>query len=89
MPSHVNLYFPHPDLNTHTHTPHPPKKKKFKMGVDILPVVVMVMVQVGYAGMNIVGKIAMDAGMNPFVHIAYRQIIGTVFLAPFAYFFER
>ncbi|KAM3377941.1 WAT1-related protein like [Capsicum galapagoense] len=59
------------------------------MGVDILPVVVMVMVQVGYAGMNIVGKIAMDAGMNPFVHIAYRQIIGTIFLAPFAYFFER
>ncbi|KAK4339766.1 hypothetical protein RND71_041228 [Anisodus tanguticus] len=59
------------------------------MGDDVLPVLIMVMVQVGYAGMNIVGKVAMDAGMDPFVHIAYRQIIGTISLAPFAYFCEK
>ncbi|CAN4110905.1 unnamed protein product [Withania somnifera] len=59
------------------------------MGDNILPILVLVMVQIGYAGMNIVGKIAMDAGMDPFVHIAYRQIIGTISLAPFAYFLER
>ncbi|OIT35156.1 PREDICTED: WAT1-related protein At1g09380-like [Nicotiana attenuata] len=58
------------------------------MGNEVLPFLIMVMVQVGYAGMNIVGTLVMDAGMDPFVHIAYRQIIGTISLAPFAYFFE-
>ncbi|XP_059313342.1 WAT1-related protein At1g09380-like isoform X2 [Lycium ferocissimum] len=76
--------FEHPNSRTED-----TKNRKQKMGDDVLPVVVMVMVQIGDAGLNIVGKIAMDAGMNPFVHIAYRQIIGTIFLAPFAYFFER
>lgn len=58
------------------------------MGNEVLPFLIMVMVQVGYAGMNIVGTLVMDAGMDPFVHIAYRQIIATISLVPFAYFFE-
>ncbi|KAK6159777.1 hypothetical protein DH2020_003158 [Rehmannia glutinosa] len=49
----------------------------------------MVIVQLGYAGMNIISKLAMDSGMNPFVHVAYRQVFATVAIAPFAYFMER
>ncbi|KAF7142533.1 hypothetical protein RHSIM_Rhsim05G0130300 [Rhododendron simsii] len=56
---------------------------------DFLPFLTMVIVQVGYAGMNILSKLAMDSGMNPFVHVAYRQIFATVVIAPFAYFLER
>ncbi|XP_078436365.1 nodulin MtN21 /EamA-like transporter family protein [Wolffia australiana] len=61
------------------------------MGVkrDYLPAVAMVTVQVGFAGLNIVSKLALDTGMNPFVMVAYRQVIATVFLAPFAFFYER
>ncbi|KAH6820064.1 nodulin MtN21 /EamA-like transporter family protein [Perilla frutescens var. hirtella] len=49
----------------------------------------MVIVQMGYAGMNIISKLAMDSGMNPFVHVAYRQIFATLAIAPLAYFIER
>lgn len=58
-------------------------------GGDFLPFLTMVIVQLGYAGMNIISKLAMDSGMNPFVHVAYRQIFATVSIAPFAYFLER
>ncbi|CAL5399280.1 unnamed protein product [Camellia sinensis] len=56
---------------------------------DMLPFLAMVIVQVGYAGMNILSKLAMDSGMNPFVHVAYRQIFASIVIAPFAYFLER
>ncbi|KAH7867256.1 hypothetical protein Vadar_030979 [Vaccinium darrowii] len=56
---------------------------------DFLAFLIMVIVQVGYAGMNILSKLAMDSGMSPYVHVAYRQIFATVVIAPFAYFLER
>ncbi|KAA8536713.1 hypothetical protein F0562_029191 [Nyssa sinensis] len=56
---------------------------------DCLPFLAMVLTQVGYAGMNIISKLAMDSGMNPFVLVAYRQIFATVALVPFSYFLER
>ncbi|XP_060169201.1 WAT1-related protein At1g09380-like [Lycium barbarum] len=59
------------------------------MGSDLLPFLTMVIVQLGYAGMNIISKLAMDSGMNAFVHVAYRQIFATIAIAPFAYFLER
>ncbi|XP_040381268.1 WAT1-related protein At1g09380-like [Oryza brachyantha] len=59
------------------------------MGRDSLPTLAMVMVQLGFAGMNVVSKLALDTGMSPYVLIAYRNIIAAVFLAPFAYYFER
>ncbi|KAF5947822.1 hypothetical protein HYC85_013779 [Camellia sinensis] len=55
---------------------------------DLLPLLAMVIVQVGYAGMNILSKLAMDSGMNPFIHVAYRQVFATIVIAPFAYFLE-
>ncbi|KAF7116172.1 hypothetical protein RHSIM_RhsimUnG0037700 [Rhododendron simsii] len=56
---------------------------------DLLPFLTMVIVEVGYAGMNIISKLAMDFGMNPFVHVAYRQLFATAIIAPLAFFLER
>uniref|UniRef100_A0A175YFV6 WAT1-related protein n=1 Tax=Daucus carota subsp. sativus TaxID=79200 RepID=A0A175YFV6_DAUCS len=55
---------------------------------DSLPFLVMVLLQAGYAGMNILSKLAMNSGMNPLIHVAYRQIFAAVVLVPFAYFLE-
>ncbi|KAG0475933.1 hypothetical protein HPP92_012774 [Vanilla planifolia] len=54
-----------------------------------LPAVAMVAVQAGFAGLNVVSKLALESGMSPYVLIAYRQIIATIALAPVAFFFER
>ncbi|XP_019230255.1 PREDICTED: WAT1-related protein At1g09380-like isoform X2 [Nicotiana attenuata] len=59
------------------------------MGKDSLPFFLMVMVQLGGAGTAIISKLVMDEGMDPFVHLSYRQIFATISIAPFAYFFER
>ncbi|KAL8527761.1 hypothetical protein ACS0TY_005561 [Phlomoides rotata] len=56
---------------------------------DLVAFVSMVVVQLGYGGMNIISKLAMDSGMNPFVHVAYRQLFATLVISPLAYFFER
>ncbi|XP_076904986.1 WAT1-related protein At1g09380-like [Bidens hawaiensis] len=55
----------------------------------LLPSLIMVLVQFEFAGMNIFSKLAMDSGLNPFIHVAYRQIFAFLFLAPVAYFIER
>ncbi|XP_030529634.2 WAT1-related protein At1g09380-like [Rhodamnia argentea] len=49
----------------------------------------MVLVQVGFAGLSLVSKLAMDDGMNPIVLVTYRQIIATIAIVPFALFLER
>ncbi|KAF7036464.1 hypothetical protein CFC21_047126 [Triticum aestivum] len=58
------------------------------MGKECLPTVAMVLVQLGFAGMNVLSKLALDTGMSPYVLIAYRNLIAGVFLAPGAYYFE-
>ncbi|XVF41729.1 hypothetical protein PTKIN_Ptkin01aG0303300 [Pterospermum kingtungense] len=56
---------------------------------DLMPFLANVLVQVGYAAMNITSKLAMESGMKPLVLVAYRQIFGTLAIAPFAFFMER
>ncbi|KAK3415988.1 hypothetical protein EUGRSUZ_H01303 [Eucalyptus grandis] len=56
---------------------------------DVMSFLAMVIVQVGFTGMSFISKLAMDDGINPFVLIAYRQIIATVAITPFALFLER
>ncbi|KAM7274233.1 hypothetical protein ACFE04_028897 [Oxalis oulophora] len=56
---------------------------------DFLPFIAMVFVQLGYAGMNITSKLAMDTGMKPLVLVVYRQVFATMAVVPFAYFLER
>lgn len=54
-----------------------------------MPFLVMVFVQIGYAGMNITSKVALDSGMSPFVLVAYRQIFAALAIAPMSFFMER
>ncbi|XWS57401.1 hypothetical protein CRYUN_Cryun09bG0171000 [Craigia yunnanensis] len=56
---------------------------------DFMPFLANVLVQLGYAGMNITSKLAMESGMKPLVLVAYRQIFATLAIAPFAFFLER
>uniref|UniRef100_A0A7N0TSI0 WAT1-related protein n=1 Tax=Kalanchoe fedtschenkoi TaxID=63787 RepID=A0A7N0TSI0_KALFE len=56
---------------------------------EYMPFAAMVLVQLGYAGMNIFSKAAMDSGMTPYVLVTYRQIFATAAIAPFAFFLER
>ncbi|XP_020587238.1 WAT1-related protein At1g09380-like [Phalaenopsis equestris] len=56
---------------------------------EYTPAIAMVAVQAGYAGLNILSKLALESGMSPFVLIAYRQIIATIALAPVTFFLER
>ncbi|GLJ54478.1 hypothetical protein SUGI_1170090 [Cryptomeria japonica] len=53
------------------------------------PVLAMISVQLGFSGMNIVSKVALNKGMPPTVLVFYRHVVATVFLAPVAYFWER
>ncbi|PHT98741.1 WAT1-related protein [Capsicum chinense] len=59
------------------------------MGKNLLPLFLMVLVQLGAAGTAIISKVVMDDGMNPYIHLSYRQIFATISIAPFAYFIER
>ncbi|XP_062208403.1 WAT1-related protein At1g09380-like [Phragmites australis] len=59
------------------------------MGTDCLPAIAMVLVQLGFAGMNVVSKLALDTGMSPYVLIAYRNLIAAAFIAPIAFLLER
>ena len=56
---------------------------------DMLPSLAMVLVQIGYAGMNITSKMAMEAGMKPLILVAYRQIFASIATLPVAFFLER
>lgn len=57
--------------------------------VTYLQHLTMVMVQVGFAGLNVMSKLAMNTGMSPYVLVSYRQIIAFFFLFLLAFFFER
>ncbi|TVU21295.1 hypothetical protein EJB05_30922 [Eragrostis curvula] len=59
------------------------------MGKDYWPAIAMVLVQLGFAGMNVVSKLALDAGMSPYVLTSYRNLIAAAFIAPLALIFER
>ncbi|XP_044490012.1 WAT1-related protein At1g68170-like [Mangifera indica] len=56
---------------------------------ELKPVLVMVAVQVVYAGGTIFYKLAVIDGMNSSIIVAYRFIISTAIMLPFAFFVER
>lgn len=57
--------------------------KRFK------PHLLMVLVQMGYTFLYFITEAAFNHGMNPHVHITYRQIVAGLVMFPFAYFLER
>ncbi|KAJ7973236.1 WAT1-related protein [Quillaja saponaria] len=58
------------------------------MAGGFIPFLVMVLVQVGFAGMNITSKLALQTGMNPIVLVAYRQLFAFLSIAPLACWME-
>lgn len=53
------------------------------------PILAMICVQFGFAGMNIITKIAFNQGMSHFVLVVYRHAVATLVLLPFAFILER
>jgi hypothetical protein len=49
----------------------------------------MVLVQAFTMGALLLSKLALNVGMEPFVLLAYRNLIGAIVVAPFALYFER
>ncbi|XVF61826.1 hypothetical protein PTKIN_Ptkin08bG0162000 [Pterospermum kingtungense] len=52
------------------------------------PYLAVVLIQSIYTGMFLLSKAAFDGGMNNFIFVFYRQAAATIFLIPFALFFE-
>ncbi|KAK3026696.1 hypothetical protein RJ639_041543 [Escallonia herrerae] len=52
------------------------------------PYIAMVIIQFIYTGMALLSKASISAGVKPSVFVAYRQALATLFLAPFALYFE-
>lgn len=51
--------------------------------------VALVIVQLGYAGLQMFSRVALDAGLNQFLLSMYRNMIAFAILGPVAYYFER
>ena len=49
----------------------------------------MVLVQAFTMGALLLSKLALNVGMEPFVLLAYRNLIGAIVVAPFAFYFDR
>uniref|UniRef100_A0A0D9WY56 WAT1-related protein n=1 Tax=Leersia perrieri TaxID=77586 RepID=A0A0D9WY56_9ORYZ len=65
------------------------KTTKPWMGEGLLLPISMVLVQFFTIGALILSKLAFNVGMAPFVLLAYRNLIGTIIMVPFAFWFER
>ena len=53
------------------------------------PVAVMVIVQIGFAGINVLYKLAANHAMNLRVLVAFRFLFAAAFISPIAFFLER
>ncbi|CAM0955028.1 unnamed protein product [Alopecurus aequalis] len=64
-------------------------KKKLLLAEGLLLPASMVLVQAFTMGALLLSKLAFNVGMAPFVLLAYRNLIGSITVAPFAFYFER
>lgn len=64
-------------------------RRVMEMWSEMRSVLAMMAVQIGYAGMNILFKLAINDGMILQVLSAYRLIFATLFMIPFAFIFQR
>lgn len=62
----------------------PPKTHSIRMVHAAL-----VLVQLGYAGLQMFSRVALDAGLNQFLLSMYRNMIAFGILGPVAYYYER
>ncbi|KAM0824241.1 hypothetical protein ACQ4PT_070345 [Festuca glaucescens] len=65
------------------------EKKQLLLAEGLLLPASMVLVQAFTVGALLLSKVAFNVGMAPFVLLAYRNLIGSITVAPFAFYFER
>ncbi|KAL8152645.1 hypothetical protein V2J09_010405 [Rumex salicifolius] len=53
------------------------------------PFLVVIFLQFGFAGMDILSKVALNGGMSNYVLVVYRHVVATLVTAPFAVFVDR
>ena len=53
------------------------------------PFFAVIFLQVGYAGMDILSKAALNQGMSNYALVVYRHAIATVVMAPLAAIFDK
>ncbi|KAJ6810044.1 WAT1-related protein-like isoform X1 [Iris pallida] len=53
------------------------------------PNLLMVLAQIGYTFLYFITEASFNKGLNPYVYITYRHIVGGLVMLPFAYFLER
>ncbi|KAK1426119.1 hypothetical protein QVD17_14788 [Tagetes erecta] len=51
--------------------------------------IAVIVLQFGFAGMDIISKVALNEGMNNYVFVVYRHASATLVMAPFAFFINR
>lgn len=56
---------------------------------ELKPYLAMFVVQLIYAGLTLLSKAVFNRGMNTFVFIFYRQLIGALILVPLAFILEK
>eukprot|EP00253_Pinus_taeda_P001530 PITA_01530 len=56
---------------------------------SLKPLIGLLLIHLGYAGMTVIARFALEEGMNHFVFVAYKEAVATMAIAPFAYFLER
>ncbi|KAJ0793777.1 hypothetical protein HanOQP8_Chr01g0033041 [Helianthus annuus] len=53
------------------------------------PFFAVVFLQFGFAGMDVISKVALNEGMSNYVFVVYRHAVATVAMAPFAMVLDK
>ncbi|GMY08605.1 WAT1-related protein At2g39510-like [Fagus crenata] len=61
----------------------------YKYSKVMMPFLGIILVQLGYAGLSIITKLALNKGMSQHVLVVYRHAIATAVIAPFAIVLDR
>ena len=56
---------------------------------ELEPYLAVLLIQLIYSGITLLSKAAFNGGMNTYVFVFYRQLVGTVILVPLAIICER
>lgn len=70
------------------------KKMAVKFNTQFLshnakPYLGVIFMQFCYSIMSVIAKLALNQGMSPYVLVAYRMVVATILIAPFAFVLER
>lgn len=61
----------------------------YKLFTRVMPFAAVIFLQLGLAGMDILSKVALNAGMSNYVFVVYRHAIATAVIAPFAIILDK